>query len=263
MADWQQIADAGFAVPAGADLDSLAAKLAEALADPDPRIRDGAAYATLAAWIENGTFDAQLAWLGGQMAARLSDPRIQARSFAPLVLSWVAGRGSFDESWVREFEHWYPTETDVRGYDDQLGWLHAVAHGADLVGVLGTDRRVRPERMLELAARRMLADTDYVWRDQEDDRLGYAIGLTLTRTDLMAAQSTQWLDLIDAKFATGDPGPVPPYASNTIRTLRMLYLLAGRGVRPEPGAAARPLSHRDDVLDRLAKSLAMVSWFAG
>ncbi len=99
-------------------------------------------------------------------------------------------------------------------------------------------------------------------RDQEDDRLGYAIGLTLTRTDLPAVQSTQWLDLIDAKFATGDPGPVPPYASNTIRALRMLYLLADRGVRPEPGAAGWPLLHRDEVLDRLAKSLAMVSWFA-
>ena len=263
MADWQQIADAGFVVPAGANLDSFADDLAEALADPEPRIRDGAAYATLATWIENGTLDAQLAWLGGQMAARLSDPRIQARSFAPLVLSWVVERGSFDESWVREFERWYPAETDVRGYDHHLGWLHAVAHGADLVGVLGTDPRVRPERMLELAARRMLADTEYVWRDQEDDRLGYAIGLTLTRTDLTAAQSIQWLDLIDAKFAAGEPGPVPPYASNTIRTLRMLYLLADRGVRPEPGAAARPLSHRDEVLDQLAKSLAMVAWFAG
>jgi hypothetical protein len=61
VADWQQIADAGFAVPAGADLYSLVAELAEPLADPDPRIRDGAAYATLAAWIKNGTFDAQLA----------------------------------------------------------------------------------------------------------------------------------------------------------------------------------------------------------
>jgi Protein of unknown function (DUF2785) len=175
VADWQKIADAGFAVPAGANPDSLAAELAEALADPDPRIRDGAAYATLATWIENGTHDAQLAWLGGQMAARLSDPRIQARAFAPLVLGWVAGRGSFDESWVREFERWYPAETDLRGYDDQLGWLHAVAHGADLVGVLGTDRRIRPERTLELAARRLIADTEYMWRDQEDDRLGYAI----------------------------------------------------------------------------------------
>jgi hypothetical protein len=59
VADWQQIADAGFAMPAGADLDSLAAELAEGLADTDPRLRGGAASATLATWIENGPFDAQ------------------------------------------------------------------------------------------------------------------------------------------------------------------------------------------------------------
>jgi hypothetical protein len=43
----------------------------------------------------------------------------------------------------------------------------------------------------------------------------------------------------------------------------MLYLLADRGVRPAQGEAAMALSHRDEVLDRLSKSLAMVAWFAG
>ncbi len=263
VTDWQHVADASFAVPAGADLARLAADLADALADPDPLIRDGAAYATLATWIEQGVLDAQLTWLGGQMAARLGDQRIEARAFAPLVLSWVIGRGSLDDDWVQAFERWYPAETDLRGHDERLGWLHVVAHGADLIGVLGTDERIRPERMLDLAARRMLADTEYVWRDQEDDRLGYAIGLTLSRSDLTPAGSTGWLDLIDAKFATGEPGPVPPYASNTIRTLRMLYLLADRGVRAGPGEAPKPLTNRDEVLARLAKSLAIVAWFAG
>ncbi len=44
--------------------------------------------------------------------------------------------------------------------------------------------------MLAIAARRMLAETDYVWRDQEDDRLGYAIARTLGRPGLTAEQST-------------------------------------------------------------------------
>jgi hypothetical protein len=117
--------------------------------------------------------------------------------------------------------------------------------------------------MLELGARRMLADTQFVWRDSEDDRLGYAMALILARPHLTIARSTGWLDLVDQKFATAEPGPVPPYASNTIRTLRMLYLLADRGVRAEEGAHAQQLVHRDEVLMRLAKSLAAVSWFAG
>ena len=135
----------------------------------------------------------------------------------------------------------------MRGYDAKLGWLHAVAHGADLLGVLGRHAQVGPERMLALAARRMLADSDYVWRDQEDDRLGYAIALTLGRPDLTAAQATGWLDLIDERFATGKPGPVPPYASNTIRTLRAA-VPAGRPRRS--GRADAPILSRCRIATR-------------
>jgi hypothetical protein len=58
VTDWQRIADADFAVPDGTSRDALAAELAGALADPDPQVRDGAAYAVLATWISRGR-DAQ------------------------------------------------------------------------------------------------------------------------------------------------------------------------------------------------------------
>ena len=263
VTDWQEVADAEFAVPADADLDMLTDELAEALADPDPQVRDGAPYGVMATWLETGVLAAQRARLGETMAARFSDQRVQARTFAPLVLAWVIEAGGYDESWVQAFERWYPAETDLRGYDQELGWLHAVAHGADLLAVLGRHELVRPERMLALAAQRMLADTDFVWRDQEEDRLGYAIARTLARPGLTAAQSTAWLDLVDERFATAERGPVPPFASNAIRTLRMLYLLADRGVRAKPGADPEPLRHREEVMQRLAKSLSVVAWFAG
>lgn len=263
VTNWQQIADAEFAVAPGADVHDLAAELSEALADPDPRVRDGSAYAVMATWIERGVLDAQLTSLGDQMAARFSDPRIQARTFAALVLCWIIERGGFDPGWVSAFAAWYPAEHDLRGFDSELGWLHAVAHGADLLGLLGRDRRVAPEQMLELGARRMLADTDYVWRDAEDDRLGHAMALIMTRSGISAAQSTGWLDLIDEKFSTGEPGPVPAYASNSIRTLRLLYVLADRGVRARPDAEPVVLTHQAEVRQRLARSLAPVTWFSG
>ena len=263
MTDWQKIADGGFELPPGADVDDLAAELSDALADPDPRLRDGTAYAVMATWVERGFLDQKLADLGDEMAGRFNDQRIQARTFAALVLCWIVERGGFDYAWASAFADWYSAEDDLRGFDPELGWLHAVAHGADLLGVLGRDRRVRPEQMLELGARRMLADTDYVWRDAEEDRLGHAIALTLTRPDLTAEQSTEWLDLIDEKFSRGEPGPMPAYASNSIRTLRLLYVLADRGVRAEPDAEPQPLTHRAEITKRLANSMAPVSWFSG
>jgi hypothetical protein len=263
VTDWQEISDTGFELPPGANVDDLAAELSEALADPDPRLRDGTAYAVMRTWIKRGVLDDQLARLGDQMAARFTDSRIQARTFAALVLSWIIERGGFDLAWVSAFADWYPAEDDLRGFDPDLGWLHAVAHGADLLGVLGRDHRIQPDQMLELAARRMVADTGYVWRDAEDDRLGCAIALTLSRPDVTAEQSTAWLGAIDKRFSQGEPGPVPAYASNSIRTLRMLYMLADRGVRADPSGQPAPLTHALAVKERLVSSLAPVTWFSG
>src|ERR1700744_4909746 len=98
MTDWQKIVDADFEPPAGADLDRLTAELSAALASPDPGIRDGTAYAVMATWIERGVLDQWLAGLGNEMAARFRNPRIEARSFAALVLCWIVDRGGFDET---------------------------------------------------------------------------------------------------------------------------------------------------------------------
>jgi hypothetical protein len=118
--------------------------------------------------------------------------------------------------------------------------------------------------LLDLGAARVLADTDYVFAHQEDDRLGYAIGLTLTRDELSEADTVGWLDSIAAVFAAGEPGPVPAYASNSMRTLRFLYLLADRGVRPgwntgEP----MPPRHHDILRDRLASVPTLVAPMTG
>jgi hypothetical protein len=130
--------------------------------------------------------------------------------------------------------------------------------------VLGRCPQVDPASMLRLAAARLLAPTDYVLRDQEDDRLGYAIALTSTRQELTEAESVGWLDPVAADFEAGAPRPVPPHASNAMRTLRVLYLLADRGVLPTWASGdPMPFAHRDLVKRRLADVLALAAPFAG
>ncbi len=112
--------------------------------------------------------------------------------------------------------------------------------------------------MLELAAARMLARTEYVWRDMEDDRLGFAIARTLTRPDLSADQATGWLRPVLADFRAAEPGPMPPHASNTIRTLRVVYLLADRGIQPRGAEGVVPVGCRAEVLAALTDALRLV-----
>ncbi|MFH8258481.1 DUF2785 domain-containing protein [Streptomyces roseolus] len=74
-------------------------------------------------------------------AARSDDPEIRARAFAPLVLDVIVARGGLDPTRLAAFRRWYPAETDLRGHDARLGRLHAVAHGADLLGSFGSPPR--------------------------------------------------------------------------------------------------------------------------
>ena len=263
MTDWRAVIDDDLRLPDGLSPAEAVDELSQALRSPDPVVRDELAYSALAGLVPalDGSLRREL---GASMAARLQDPEIQARTFAALILAELVQNGEFQPSWLAAFAAWYPAETDLRGYDRKLGWLHAVAHGADLLGAFGRCPQVDPASMLELAAARLLAPTDYVFRDQEDDRLAYAMALTSTRVELTEAQSVGWLDRVAADFEAGEPGPVPPPASNTMRALRLLYLLADRGVRPSwAGGDPVPFAHPVPVKRRLAEVLSLTAPFAG
>ncbi len=263
MTNWQTVIDADFTWPAGQSRADLIAELSEDLRSPDPVRRDDHAFTVLARWMPE-LDSGQRRSLGDLMAARLADPRIQARTFAALALACVIEQGDFDPGWLAAFSAWYLTETDLRGYDPELGWLHAVAHGADLLRMLGRHPEVDPVLLLELAAARLLAPTSYVFAELEDDRLGFAVAQVLTRKELSPAQSVDWLEPIRAEFTAAEPGPVPPQSSNTIRTLRVLYLLADRGVRPNWSSGDPvPLAHRDALRQEIADVLALVLPYPG
>ncbi|MBV2156480.1 DUF2785 domain-containing protein [Kitasatospora sp. SUK 42] len=257
MTDWKTIEAADYAVPADRPLEELVRELSRALADPDPLVRDGEPYAVLATWIARGVIDApRRLELGDEMAERFGDPRIEARTFAPLVLDMLVAKGDVKSGWVDAFERWYPAEQDLRGHDETLGWLHAVAHGADLLGSFGRHPEVAPVRMLDLAAARLTAPTDHVYDQMEDDRLARAVARILTRTDLSERDAVGWLDPIAERFgADRISTPVPAHISNCLRTLRMLHLLADRGVRPTSDLPAEPLHHRDAVKSGVAAVL--------
>ncbi|MFB7513241.1 DUF2785 domain-containing protein [Streptomyces sp. NPDC056144] len=258
MINWSGVEAADYAVPGGTrSPDDLVGELSAALADPDPQIRDGAPYAVLATWIDRRTIGtARRLELGDEMAARFTHPRAEARTFAPLVLDMLVNGGDLKAGWVDAFEAWYPAESDLRGHDATIGWLHAVAHGADLLATLGLHPDVDPARMLALAAARLTTPTDHVLDQLEDDRLARAVARVLTRADLTEADSVGWLDTVADRFgADRIVTPVPAHVSNCLRTLRLLYILADRGVRPTSELPAQPLRHPEAVKSAVAATL--------
>jgi hypothetical protein len=273
--DWGAVLAGGLAVPAGARLTDLVDELCGMLAAPDPAVRDDTAYPVLAMWTARGVLDGHLAALGDRMAARLTDGEIQARTFATMILGWVVLRdartGELDPAcvprWRDGFAAWWLAESDLRGWDPGLGWLHAVAHGADTVRALGRSPRVDAEGLrglLDTVVDRLLADAGYLYAHGEDDRLAYALATVLTRAELAEADAVGWLARVEAAIRGGEPGPVPSWASNTLRTLNSLYLFADRGVRwydadRDGMGPVQPLPHAAAVKARVASVVAIPS----
>jgi hypothetical protein len=246
------------------------------LASPDPAIRDETAYPILATWVMRGVLDGRLGTLGEELAVRLGHQEIQARTFAALALAPVVVRDLTSAElttprvlgWRDAYALWWQGEQDLRGYDAQLGWLHAIAHGADLMRALGRSRHLdRPELvgLLDLAITRLLTPTDYLFGHDEDGRLAYALATVLVRGELDEADATGWIHRIARFLIEGEPGPIPPCVANTVATLRALYPYVERGVawpdRTAPGGFTVPeqMPHARLIRDALVDTLRVVA----
>lgn len=260
--DYETIMNADYAVPD--DLPGAVAAVSADLRSRDPELRDGRAFGTLATWIGRDVLDvAALTALGDEMAARFADPEIQARTFAPLILDCVVSKGVLRPEWTAAFAAWFAAEEDLRGKDDELGWLHAVAHGADLLGAIAAHPEGDPVAMLELGAARLVAPTEFVWRDMEDERLSHALTRALARPELTEARAVGWLAPVAALFAARERSRPMPVVSNAMRTLRGVYVSVDRGVRESPDGEALRVPHRAAVLDALAEAMGVVWRFTG
>jgi len=267
VTDWPAIIAADFAMPAEPSPADLVDELLGALCSQDPVLRDEQAYPVLASWIVAGHLDGELIALGDTTLRLFGRAEIQARTFAALILAALIHRdtaaGTLDAGtvlrWRDGFADWWLAETDLRGWDDKLGWLHAVAHGADVVGELGQSPRLDGDQLsglLDLACSRLLSPTGYVFAHQEDDRVALAVATVLTRPEMSPAAATGWLDPVRRYFEAGRPGPVPIPAANTMRTLRSLYLMVDRGFRPDPDQPDKLVpAHRTEILDAIADLL--------
>ena len=197
----------GHPVPHDRSLVELTTELTVMLGDTDPHVRDGLAYPTLATWVGEGVYDDLLEGLGDGMASGLTvglgedgTDTVFRRSFSALVLAECVARTTErgllpDEvvlRWGDRLAGWLVRERDLRGYVPGKGWAHAVAHGADALGVLAGSPALGPLELtvlLDVVADRLLAATGTRLVHGEDDRLAAATTQVLRR-DLVGSRSS-------------------------------------------------------------------------
>lgn len=210
---WQGITLGDYAVPTGYSVMTLTHELLLYTGSPDPELREETAYTILVAWINRGYYSHAELWdiaitllnnLTIGLGEQLSDT-IFLRSFSLLILTEIVYNDlthpSLSEIEVRQILEqtldYFKAEQDLRGFDSEKGWIHAVAHAADLFFVLAQHNNVTVsdlERIMNALAEKITAPVVHVYLYGEEERLVRTVVGVLQRDLLKLPFLTTWLE---------------------------------------------------------------------
>lgn len=208
---WRAITINNFHIPSGFTLEQLTPELLSRLGEGDPELRDYFIYTILEKWIQQGLYDPeQLRTMITQLLSNIAyhlgeehNDTVLLRSFSALTLSEVlkyenAHHFLHAEEVLDILEqaiNYLIQEQDLRGHVEGKGWLHALAHAADLLGVLARNRFVQEaelERILTAVAEKVSMPTPHLYLTLEEERLALVAISALTRNLLPPSYWHWW-----------------------------------------------------------------------
>lgn len=253
-----------FKVADDAQIAPLAIGLLPCLGDPDPALRDGVAYEALSTWMHGKQVSAQTAIvilnrLQPLISADFPDQAGFIRPFSALVLADVVHMDRIEsfmsdaqrEALLRSATSYLKSVRDYRGFDEQDGWRHGVAHGADLLMQLSQNPKTSKtdlDLILAAVATQIAPEGEHFYVHGEGERLAAPVFFVAQRQLHSAQEWQNWLKQI------ASPAPLSEWAAafqsqrglarhhNTRAFLGSLYLFT-----QENGDAA--------VKERLAKPI--------
>jgi len=221
--DLQMILDSDYAIPSTNTLGETTTELEGLLASTDAFLRENATE-VLWQWVLRGLYeDSQLLALGDRTASYLSTgvgevtgDSVFVRAFAALVLGGIliadqrATEGNFHQrkpflsqdkvhTWFDAALGCFRAEQDRRGYVEEKGWAHALAHEADMLSDFARSRHLGAQELqhlLDATAEKMIEPCDRVLCFNEDERITQML-MDLLRRNLIGIDALDsWLDRI-------------------------------------------------------------------
>lgn len=214
---WRSIAQNQYALPVGYTAADLTSELLDCLGNPNPEMRDEIAVETLTSWIIGGYYAPEslrdmIVQLTTNLTLQLGEQgthSVLLRSFSALILSIIAYYDWKNPFLTLEEVHdllnkslyYFAAEKDVRGYDEQLGWLHSPAHTSDLLKFLCRSPHLTAPDHLRIAmavAAKAAEPRPTVFVNSEYDRMAWVILDVVRQQTLQPEQWTTWLDMLTA-----------------------------------------------------------------
>ena len=190
------------------DPDQLARNLSACLGSPNPELRDQIGYELYTYWLRQEKLtDDTRRWLLGDLQANLDDDAPETalrRSFSALILAEVM-RSDAARPFMSDMERNALLESattaligenDFRGLTSDLGWVHPVAHQADLLWRFALHPATDPPQAQKIfeAVRAKVAPTTVSYAFNEGDRLARVIATLISADALPPGDVVSWLE---------------------------------------------------------------------
>jgi hypothetical protein len=273
--DLLTLKDNDFVISSQAERNQTAIKLLTCLGHPNPKIRDGVVYEASSQWLRKGllttqTIKAMFAALTEQLSSQVKDKNNRdadnfRQPFAALVLSEVVRVDRISpyltieqrQTVVDVTTHYMQHINDYRGFDDQYGWRHAVAHTADVFLQLALNKNITKSQLTQLlnAIKMQITPSQghfYVYG--EPKRLAMPFVYLTLRTELSEQTLISFLDQV------ADPTPFKDWTKvyssnaglaklhNTRAFIYSLYAITSKSKNPSLISIQAKLA---DIMDQL------------
>jgi hypothetical protein len=216
-AELTQLKEQGYDIADPARRERFAIELVECLGDPDPQIRDGVAFEGFVTLLRGKQLRPEaikslLAIMTIELNSDDEDPLGFRKPFLALSLAEVARTDRIDQIFseternelVATSTNYMRSISDYRGFDEEEGWRHAVAHTADLQMQLTLNSSVTEEQLIRIRdsiATQVAPQGDHFYVYGENERLARPI-LFMASRDAFTEQ--QWIDWF-TNLAVADP----------------------------------------------------------
>lgn len=215
------------------------------IGDPDPELRDNLIYTTFAYWIEDKKYfsNEELYHLLNILISENylfynigneNDDSVLRRSFSVLSINPILcvhiEKPFLDEDMMLKTKssliRYLNEEKDLRGYVNEKGWMHALAHVADGFNVLLACKGITEEtcKDLLLAIEGKLLEGSYFFTAEEDERLVTVIYYNIMEDKLLSdSYICSWIAGLSKVLEINDKITRFKAKVNTKNLIRSLY----------------------------------------
>lgn len=195
----------------------LAIELVSCLGSPDPELRDRIGYELFTHWLRQEKLsDETRSRLLVELSANLGNQSKAmglSRSFSALILSEVMRSDAITafmsdeqrQALLDKATAAIANEDDFRGLDADIGWVHPVAHMADLLWRFALHPKTDAEQATQIldAVRSKVAPTSVSYAFNEGDRLARVVTTLITNERIDAESMAAWISRFESPQSMG------------------------------------------------------------